>query len=313
MRLIAPDGYQHFACIADRCRHTCCAHWEIDIDEDTLARYRQLPGALGEELRASIAEEDGAAHFVLGAGERCPMLDERGLCRLILAGGEALLCQVCTDHPRFRSTLTDRVEIGLGLCCEEAVRQLLDRKEPFRLITLEDDGRREEQPEDEAWLLAFREQLLDILRERALPLEERLDRVLDAADMPVDERTPAEWAELLAQLEQLDPAWGELLTLLAQAPEIPALPEAMDLPSEQLACMLVFRQLPEALYDELPEARAALCVMMTRLARRITALRIARGEDAAEAMRDTVRLMSSELEYSDVNIGELLDIIEGTE
>ena len=35
MKLIAPDYYNKFSCIADKCRHSCCVGWEIDIDENT--------------------------------------------------------------------------------------------------------------------------------------------------------------------------------------------------------------------------------------------------------------------------------------
>lgn len=31
MNLYVPDYYPAFRCIAERCRHTCCAGWEIDI------------------------------------------------------------------------------------------------------------------------------------------------------------------------------------------------------------------------------------------------------------------------------------------
>ena len=34
MRIIAPDYYREFHCIADKCRHSCCIGWEIDIDAD---------------------------------------------------------------------------------------------------------------------------------------------------------------------------------------------------------------------------------------------------------------------------------------
>ena len=44
---IYPDFYDAFRCTADRCRHTCCRGWEIDIDAETAARYRALPGVLG--------------------------------------------------------------------------------------------------------------------------------------------------------------------------------------------------------------------------------------------------------------------------
>ena len=47
MKLIAPDYYAHFACIAGACHHSCCIGWEIDIDSDTLHYYQQLDGDIG--------------------------------------------------------------------------------------------------------------------------------------------------------------------------------------------------------------------------------------------------------------------------
>ena len=32
MKIIAPNYYPAFRCIADKCRHSCCIGWEIDID-----------------------------------------------------------------------------------------------------------------------------------------------------------------------------------------------------------------------------------------------------------------------------------------
>ena len=74
-----PDYYPQFSCIADHCRHNCCIGWEIDVDEDTLASYRRIGGEMGKRLRASISEDGDAPHFLLGAHERCPFLNERNL------------------------------------------------------------------------------------------------------------------------------------------------------------------------------------------------------------------------------------------
>ena len=174
MKLIAPEGYGAFRCLADRCRHTCCAGWEIDIDEETAALYLALPGALGARVRDGMAQaEDGVWHFVLDSRERCPMLTERGLCSLICGLGEEALCQVCDDHPRFRSFFSDRTELGLGLCCEAAADLVLSRQEPFRLTVLADDGEAEEPDPEEASLLRLRDSLIGELRPRLLPVEER--------------------------------------------------------------------------------------------------------------------------------------------
>ena len=100
MKLIAPDYYPDFACIAGACGHSCCVGWEIDIDEHTLKRYKRLKDGYGAVIAGSIAMDD-TPHFRLGSHDRCPHLDERGLCRIILNVGEDYLCDICREHPRF--------------------------------------------------------------------------------------------------------------------------------------------------------------------------------------------------------------------
>ena len=69
---------------------------EIDIDDDTLIKYNTETGELGAKLQKSIALEP-RAHFILGNDERCPFLNDKNLCELILLGGEEMLCQICKD------------------------------------------------------------------------------------------------------------------------------------------------------------------------------------------------------------------------
>ena len=102
MITIFPTFFPSFACKADKCRHTCCQKWEIDIDEDTAETYRHTPGPLGDELRAWITTGDeGSTCFRLNDQGYCHFLNEKGLCRLILEMGPSSLCQICRDHPRF--------------------------------------------------------------------------------------------------------------------------------------------------------------------------------------------------------------------
>lgn len=129
-----PDYYPLFHCIADRCRHNCCIGWEIDVDGDSLAAYDQIGGEMGERLHKCIDRSGEMPHFLLGEQERCPFLNGKNLCDLILYGGEGMLCQICTDHPRYRSFLSERTEIGVGLCCEEAARLILTRPEKTTLV-----------------------------------------------------------------------------------------------------------------------------------------------------------------------------------
>ena len=135
-----PDFAADFVCKADRCQHSCCRGWEIDIDEATAAYYASLDGPLGEALRANIdVQADGTHAFHLTADEHCPFLRADGLCRLIREIGEEALCEVCTMHPRF-FIMSGGVELaGFGLACEKAVELLksLNKNNEFLYLLIE--------------------------------------------------------------------------------------------------------------------------------------------------------------------------------
>ena len=50
MRYIKPNYYEKFKCIAGNCPDTCCAGWNIDIDDESLDKYESVPGEFGECL-----------------------------------------------------------------------------------------------------------------------------------------------------------------------------------------------------------------------------------------------------------------------
>ena len=160
MKVFAPDYYAGFRCVAGACRHSCCVGWEIDVDPETMKRYQSMEGELGAKLKRCI-DPDPVPHFILSAQERCPFLTEENLCQIILRAGEDSLCQICADHPRFRNFWSDRIEIGLGLACEEAARLILTSPHPLRLVPLEDTEEPPEAPsEAESALLTCRDRLL---------------------------------------------------------------------------------------------------------------------------------------------------------
>jgi len=300
MKIIAPDYYREFRCIADKCRHSCCIGWEIDIDPDTREKYRHVPGDFGKRLNASI--EDGeVSSFRLGPDERCPMLNANGLCDLITALGEEALCQICADHPRFRSYFTDHTEIGLGLCCEEAARIILSREKPMALVTLEDDGESAELPDDEEELLALRDALIRTVQEEAISLTERLDALLDAVDFAIPDR---DWAEVYRGLERLDPAWDDCLDTLTKGFAEGA--EALSGALTRFCEYMLFRHLPGVLEDDDIPGRVAFCVLSTRV---LMALCAAKPDCTPADCIDLARMYSAEIEYDEDNIAALLDAL----
>lgn len=70
--------------------------------------------------------DDDTPHFALCEDERCPFLDDSGLCSIILAEGQGTLPEICREHPRFRNFYgEDFVELSTGLSCEISVSLLL--------------------------------------------------------------------------------------------------------------------------------------------------------------------------------------------
>ena len=297
MKLYAISGYEQFRCLMSRCTHTCCAGWEIDIDGDTLTRYRRTGGAIGKKLREKIDWEAGC--FRLEADERCPFLTENGLCELIMTLGDNSLCQICADHPRYRSFLPGRIEIGLGLCCEAAGRLLLRWEEKTELVLLEDDRQPEEEDGD---FLQWREKLLSIAQDRTLPMTERADRLLACAGMDANIH-PGKWAAELRGLERLDPAWDVCLARLNQ-PERPV-DARWEVPLEQRMVYLLYRHRSAGLEDGDFAGYLAYCVVMWRLLRHMFS-----HDQTMDGLVETARLYSSEIEYSDENVDALMDRID---
>jgi len=305
MQILVPDSYKQFHCIADQCQHSCCIGWEIDIDEDSLARFDALPGAYGSLLRSRIDRSGDTPHYRLAANDRCPFLQPDGLCEMILELGEGALCQICADHPRFRNYFSHRTELGLGLCCEAAGALILKQEAPMTLEVLEDDGVEEPSDGEEETLLAFREMLISILQDRTLSLDERLQELLAACGTNLPDGGPAKWAEFLLGLERLDDGWTTRLKALQSAAPSPVLSDKnWAVPLEQAAVYFLFRHLPAALEDGDVASKAAFAAFSAEILRALCA----QVPDATvDDLVELARMYSSEIEYSEENLWAVFD------
>lgn len=188
MKVCRPDFYKEFQCIGSECKDTCCALWEIEVDETSAERYALDRGPLEEDFKKYLVRKEDENYFRLTAEKRCPFLNENNLCRMILTMGEDYICDICREHPRFYHWFGDLTEVGLGLCCEEAGRLLFSGKEPLGFEILSDEqeeGDQEELWEEDYWiqlLLKARTSLIQMLQNRSLSLECRIQNLLGFAD-----------------------------------------------------------------------------------------------------------------------------------
>ena len=203
MKLFAPAYYKDFKCIADRCRHSCCVGWEIDVDERTREKYANLSGEYADVIRESI-EDAGTPHFRLALGERCPHLDESGLCRIITEYGEGALCNICREHPRFYNDTARGREAGLGLSCEEAGRIILS-SDTFGAMEAIGEIQNADLP------LGFdplpeRDRIFALLTDESLPYKKRLKLLSRAYGVSLRTNCDCAWREILSSLEYLNEA-----------------------------------------------------------------------------------------------------------
>ncbi len=123
-----PLYYDEFSCVADKCTDSCCAKWEIVIDDDTFNKYSSLEAPFGDAIRSYIeVSEDGEKYFRLNNG-RCPFLTECGLCDIHLNLGEEFTSKVCRQHPRFIEEYDGFTEVSLSLSCPEAMRLIFSQR-----------------------------------------------------------------------------------------------------------------------------------------------------------------------------------------
>lgn len=174
MRIIKPDYYDAFHCLASACPDSCCKEWTVQVDPESAARYRKLPGALGEQLRSVMAEEDGETILSLTKDKRCPMWRDDGLCCIQAQMGEEYLCHTCRQFPRLRHDYGDFVELGLELSCPEAAQLILTGKASYTIAEVPGWETPEYDADVMSVLLRTRITFLSFLDEGTLPIEKTL-------------------------------------------------------------------------------------------------------------------------------------------
>jgi len=300
MKIIIPDYYKDFKCIADKCKHSCCKGWEIEIDENSCARFSR------HEDIWKYVETGDSPHFRLSDDEVCPFLLENGLCNMILKYGEDFLCQTCTDHPRFRNYWSDRIEMGLGLVCEEAARIILTRTSPMRLVSFPDNN---EVPSD---LTPEDNTCVANITSTDTPTADSLPTDTPAADT-VSTDTPA------ADTVPTDTPAVDSLPTDSSAADTSSTPTntSQDLTEEELWLLnlrdamisqitdngpiarlkeyLIYRHIPDALYDDRLEERIAFINYFLEQSEKARA----RSDQSIEALIEIVRQLSYDLEYDE--------------
>jgi lysine-N-methylase len=262
------------------------------VDEETAQKYASMTEGYGNEIRKSI-ENGEVPHFRLGANDRCPHLNDCGLCKIILSVGEDYLCEICREHPRFYHDTPRGKEVGLGIACEEACRLILtsDAYAEFDEIG-EVNGKTEECEID---VLAHRDALFAILLDDSMTYVERLSEIYSTYGIAPDRLTDDAWRKQIASLEYLNDAHRALFEVYSSATIVPAWAEKY---LKRALAYWIFRHCSPAYdaYDFL--ASLGFALFCERL---LTSMLVSENIADEASLIELARILSEELEYSEDN------------
>ena len=295
MKLFAPSYYKNFKCIADKCLHSCCIGWEIDIDGETLRRYDSLSDGYSEIIKKSISRDD-TPHFLLAENDRCPHLNECGLCKIIINLGEDHLSEICKEHPRFYNTTSLGLEVGLGASCEEAARIILNADD-YSIVEI---GKAEKLSLPDYNAHEESQKAYKILSKRDTPLDERIKTLEESLDLNIRNISDAEWQELLNSLEYLDEKHKELFACYSSLAE---LDKKFDAPLERALAYFIYRHCGKATDEYEFRASVGLSIFLTNLVRSVAKKLQIRDTDE---LSEVFRIVSEEIEYSEDNTENIL-------
>lgn len=293
MKLYAPTYYKKFKCIADRCEHSCCIGWEIDIDADTLAKYKLLKDGYGATICDTIDWED-VPHFRLAEGDRCPHLNECGLCKIILNVGEDCLCDICREHPRFYN-FTKVAEVGLGMSCPEAARLILSSPD---YAVMEEVGEVEDFTDDVPFdSCAARGEVYAILEDNDYTTA--LEKIY--SEYSVKAGKDEDWLQTLDSLEYLNRDHKTLFMQYSSSlrPEGKGNDEYL----KRFFAYLVYRHCTEAIDEDDFAARMSFCLFCERL---LASLIRTQSAETLQEVATLASILSEELEYSEENTWALM-------
>lgn len=179
MEYIIPDYYQEFSCVGEDCPDTCCAGWQIVIDEKSQKKYRKEKGLFGNRLKSEIDWKKGM--FLQYEG-RCAFLNDQNLCDIYTEIGKDKLCRTCQQYPRHMEEFESLREISLSLSCPIAAKLILGKQEPVKFLCKKGRGEDEEYEQFDYLLFTkladTRETLIHIVQNRQIPMRQRIAGIL---------------------------------------------------------------------------------------------------------------------------------------
>lgn len=182
MRYTVPDYYKKFVCLAGECPATCCAGWQIVIDEKSLKKYAKAQGSVGNHIRNGV---DFKESVFLQYGKRCAFLNDENLCDMHIEAGTDMMCNTCRKYPRHIEVFDNEREITLSMSCPAVAQMILGQEGKTSWKVAEDDKEDAVDEEFDDFLYSAlcdtRTLMIEMLQDRTISVHLRMAEVLALA------------------------------------------------------------------------------------------------------------------------------------
>lgn len=341
MRYTVPDYYKKFKCLAGACPATCCAGWQIVIDEKSLAKYKKAKGSFGNRIRNSVNWKEET--FLQYEKKRCAFLNEENLCDMHIEAGTEMMCATCRNYPRHIEEFENEREITLSMSCPAVAAMILGKQKPVTMRTAEDD--REEEEEDFDFFLYSALQdtryvMLRMLQDRSEAVHLRMAEVLALAhdvqnriccgrifeienvlaryekgESRLKEKLSSEKGHvqaeelllLLDKWEVLDENWKKDVKVWKQCAQSNHPQKIAENEIEQMVVYYLYTYFCGAVYDGDALAKVKMAIVSTLIWEELCRAQEAQIADAL-TFEERVKLAyrySRELEHSDLNLNRM--------
>lgn len=165
-------GYDSFKCSADKCNFTCCEGWDINVDDNTLNKWKNEEGKFNYILKNLKVKDskDKKEYFIdKDTHDTCPLLDENGLCEIVKNHGEEYISLTCHTFPRVKNEFKDRTEFSLSCACPEVIEIISNIHGKINMICEDEND-----SVDSSLEFKIRETLVNIMNQDEFSLEYKL-------------------------------------------------------------------------------------------------------------------------------------------
>jgi lysine-N-methylase len=278
----------------------------MQIDPETLKNYKNNQTDYSSALKRGVNFKK--SKFKTDKNRRCAFLNKDGLCEIISNLGEQSLCQVCRDHPRFRSFFDGVIETGLGFCCEEATRIILSTKSKIEKVLVSDDKHENETCFIEQNILEFREKVLDIIQDRNININQRLQNLILFCHSSFCLKDFGKVVKLFLSFERLNKTWSNRLKSLRKTQLTLLTDESLSVYCEHFLVNSFYRHLYTA--EDTISARAITLAIIVCWWVVKSIYDSEKSVDDFSLVCDVVRSFSCEVEYSNENLNRLFAYFE---